>query len=127
MIAISQNICETRKKIINSLKEYELPVAEIPSIEEIASGNSKIDSFRSIDIEDLLCRNSTIPNKDLFGPNIKNATICVTGAGGSIGSELTRQIIDLNPKKVILLEVLKLLLIGVSFVGLAILILINIK
>ncbi len=104
LIAIPSASSSTRKKIINSLKQFELPVWEIPSIEEIASGNAKIDSIRAIDIEDLLCRDSAVPNKDLFGPNIKNATICITGAGGSIGSELSRQIITLKPKRLILFE-----------------------
>tara|TARA_B100000212_G_scaffold317287_1_gene272828 strand:+ start:26984 stop:28906 length:1923 start_codon:yes stop_codon:yes gene_type:complete len=104
LIAIPSASELTRKRIIDSLKQYELPVLEIPSIEEIASGNSKIDSLKAIDIEDLLFRDSALPNKDLLGPGITNGIICVTGAGGSIGSELCRQIIKLKPKRLIIFE-----------------------
>ena len=76
----------------------------IPSISELTSGASKIDSIRPISIDDLLGRESAPPDLTLMGKGITNKNICITGAGGSIGSELSRQIINLKPNLLILLE-----------------------
>ena len=76
----------------------------MPSLEEITRGKTKIDKLTPVEIEDLLGRDPVAPIPSLFEGVIKDMTVCVTGAGGSIGSELCRQIICLNPKKIILLE-----------------------
>ena len=62
-------------------------------MEEILQGNAKIDELREVNIEDLLGREPVLPNKDLLQKNILHKAVMVTGAGGSIGSELCRQII----------------------------------
>ncbi len=93
-----------RLEIINSIQKYNLPVLEVPSLEDIASGKSRIDSLRPISIEDILGRDSVLPHKKLLGPGIKSSVVLVTGAGGSIGSELCRQIIKLKPKVLLLLD-----------------------
>ena len=77
---------------------------QVPSIDSITKGNAKIDSLIPIRIEDLLSRDSVKPEAKLMGPGIKNKVICVTGAGGSIGSELCRQLINLKPRKLILID-----------------------
>ena len=104
LIAIPSLTKQQRKKIIFKLKEYNIPVLQIPSLEEITLGKTKIDNLRPVEIEDLLGRETVTPIPSLFEGTIKNMTVCVTGAGGSIGSELCRQIINLNPKKLILLD-----------------------
>jgi FlaA1/EpsC-like NDP-sugar epimerase len=71
---------------------------------DLAEGKVKVSDIRDLDIADLLGRNPVAPNKELFEKNIKNQVVMVTGAGGSIGSELTRQILSSRPKALILLE-----------------------
>ncbi|MBO6979355.1 MAG: polysaccharide biosynthesis protein [Prochlorococcus marinus XMU1428] len=93
-----------KKEILNSLSKYKIPILEIPSIKELTSGKAQINSLRPIDLEDLLGRRAIYTNSKLVGNKIKNSVILVTGAGGSIGSELSKQIIAFNPKKLILLE-----------------------
>jgi FlaA1/EpsC-like NDP-sugar epimerase len=71
---------------------------------DLAEGKVKVSDIRELDVSDLLGRNPVAPNKELFEKNIKNQVVMVTGAGGSIGSELTRQILSSRPKTLILLE-----------------------
>ena len=61
---------------------------QIPSMEEITSGRARIDALRPIQVEELLGRDQVPPDPQLLGPGVTGASICVTGAGGSIGSEL---------------------------------------
>ena len=106
LLAIPSLKKHQKKKVINSIHKYNIPILEVPSIEEIASGTATVEELRKIEIEDLLGRESAISNKKLItNKKIKNSIICVTGAGGSIGSELCRQILSLNPKKLILIEI----------------------
>ena len=71
---------------------------------EIVSGRASIKSLRPILIEDLLGRDTAPPEQKLLGKSVKNAVVCVTGAGGSIGAELCKQILIQKPKKLILIE-----------------------
>ncbi len=91
-------------EIFKKVNNLNVDILQIPSIDEITSGKEKIDKFRPIRIEDLLGRDPIYPQENLLGPGIENANILVTGAGGSIGSELSRQILNLNPLKLVLLE-----------------------
>ena len=93
-----------KKEIINYLQPYDIPVFQIPNISEITSGKEKINKLKLIQIEDLLGREKVSPSLELMGKNIKNSIVLVTGAGGSIGSELSKQIFSLNPKLLILLD-----------------------
>jgi len=93
-----------RNKILNSLEKFNIKISSIPSIKEITKQKSIVDSLKPINVEDLLERDAVDPYIHLLLKDIKGAIICITGAGGSIGSELTRQIIDLNPKKIILVD-----------------------
>ena len=90
--------------IINSLESCEAKLRKVPNINLVAKGNIKIDDFKKIDIEDLLGRDSVKPDPYLLKSCVENKVVMITGAGGSIGSELSRQIINLNPKKIILVE-----------------------
>ena len=100
--ALSNN---KRKSIINYLKTFSIPVYSIPSIEDIITKKVEINLEKTIPIENLLGRGKVAPDKNLLGDHIVNKVILITGAGGSIGSELCKQLINLNPQKLILLEI----------------------
>lgn len=93
-----------RKKVIQYLEKYPVHVRTLPSMTEVADGKIKLEDIKEIDLEDLLGRDSVSPDKDLFDACIKNKSVMVTGAGGSIGSELCRQILSRKPEKLILFE-----------------------
>ena len=93
-----------RREIVSRLEKYNLKVSQVPSFEEISSGKARIDNIRPIKIEDLLCREVAKAEFKSIKKNIISKVILITGAGGSIGSELCRQISTLSPKKLILLE-----------------------
>ena len=76
----------------------------MPSIEDIISKKITINSDKNLFIDDLLGREKVLPDPLLLSEGIKNESILITGAGGSIGSELCRQITKLNPAKIVLLE-----------------------
>lgn len=94
-----------KKRILNFLNKFSFRVFKVPTIEEIKTGKAKISEFRNINIEDLIYRDSNAKIEKLTKDLLFGKNICITGAGGSIGSELTRQIINLSPKKIILLEI----------------------
>jgi FlaA1/EpsC-like NDP-sugar epimerase len=93
-----------RNEILNDLRRFHVHVRSLPSMTDLAEGKVKVSDIRELDVTDLLGRNPVAPNKELFEKNIKNQVVMVTGAGGSIGSELTRQILFSRPKTLILLE-----------------------
>ena len=93
-----------RNQIINDLKKFKIKVKTLPSIQDIVDGNVSVSDIKDLTVEDLLSREQVKLNYELLNTNINSKVVLVTGAGGSIGSELCRQIIKLNPKKLILLE-----------------------
>jgi FlaA1/EpsC-like NDP-sugar epimerase len=93
-----------RAEILDQLRSYQLHVISLPSMSDLAEGKVKVSDIRELDVADLLGRNPVEPNKELFEKNITDQVVMVTGAGGSIGSELTRQILFAKPKTLILLE-----------------------
>lgn len=104
LLAIPSASRSERKAIIDSLIPLKIKVRTIPDMEEILQGNAKIDELREVKIEDLLGREPVLPNRELLQKNIFGKTVMVTGAGGSIGSELCRQIIVNKPNILILYE-----------------------
>ena len=101
MPSISRN---KRNQIIENLKEFNLKVKTLPSISEIVDGKITVTEIRDLNVEDLLNRKEVKPDYGLLKKNIFSNTVLVTGAGGSIGSELSRQITRLSPSKLILVE-----------------------
>ena len=93
-----------RNQIIEKLNQYKLSVKTLPSISEIVDGRITISDIKDLNIDDLLNRDEVKPDIKLLNKNINSKTVMVTGAGGSIGSELCRQITRLKPKKLLLLE-----------------------
>ncbi len=93
-----------RHEIITLLEPYSVHVRTLPGVSELAQGNIKIDDVREVTIEDLLGRDPVAPNEALLHKNITGKVVMVTGAGGSIGSELCRQILTLEPTILLLFE-----------------------
>ncbi|XOJ85167.1 nucleoside-diphosphate sugar epimerase/dehydratase [Methylophilaceae bacterium Uisw_099_01] len=91
--------------IINSLEPYPVTVRMLPGVAELAEGKLSVDDLRTVNIKDLLGRDAALPNQELLGKNITNKSVVVTGAGGSIGSEICRQVISLKPKMLIMYEI----------------------
>ena len=104
LLAIPSVAAHRKKEIISHLEALPVHVKTIPGLSDIVSGKAKIEELREVDIEDLLGRDSIAPDNELFEHCIKNKVVMVTGAGGSIGSELCRQIIKHQPGQIILLE-----------------------
>jgi FlaA1/EpsC-like NDP-sugar epimerase len=104
LLALPSVSRKKRNKIIEKLRPFPVRVRSLPSVSELAEGRVKIDDLLEVDIRDLLGRDQVKPNVNLLKINITNKIVLVTGAGGSIGSELCRQIVSLKPKKLILFE-----------------------
>jgi FlaA1/EpsC-like NDP-sugar epimerase len=99
-----------RSEIIEKLTAQGFKVQTVPDISEIVSGQARLEEIRDIDVHDLLGRDPVPPNPDLLSACIRAKSILVTGAGGSIGSELCRQIMELAPRRLVLLEASELAL-----------------
>ena len=93
-----------RNQIIDDLNRYKVIVKTLPSVQDIVNGKISVSDIKDLAIEDLLNRDQVQPNLELLSKIINSKVVLVTGAGGSIGSEISRQIIKLNPKKLLLLE-----------------------
>jgi len=104
LLAIPNASRARRKEIIYFLEPFPVLVRSLPSVSELAQGKVKIADLREVTIKDLLGRDAVVANQELLSLNIFNKVVMVTGAGGSIGSELCRQIVLLNPKLLILFE-----------------------
>ena len=104
MLAIPSLSRNKRKQIIKKISQYKIIIKTLPSVADLVEGKVTISDIRDLDIEDILGRDSVLPNIELLKKNIDSKVVLVTGAGGSIGSELCRQIIQLNPSKLLLLE-----------------------
>jgi FlaA1/EpsC-like NDP-sugar epimerase len=104
LLAIPSLSRSRRRRIVDGLQEFGIPVLQVPSVEEITSGRTRIDALRPIAIEELLGRDAVPPDPQLLGPGITGQVVLVSGAGGSIGAELCRQILALRPRRLVLLE-----------------------
>jgi Predicted nucleoside-diphosphate sugar epimerases len=104
LLALGNASYSQRKQLIERISDSKLEILTAPAVQDIISGKAKIEEVREVNIEDLLGRDSVIPDQTLLSHNIQYKVVLVTGAGGSIGSELCRQIIKLQPSKLILLE-----------------------
>ena len=104
LLAIPSLPRSARRRIVEDLQGLGISVLQVPSVDDLTAGRARIDALRPIAIEDLLGRDEVPADPKLLGPGIRDAVVCVTGAGGSIGSELCRQILALSPARLILLE-----------------------
>ncbi|WP_180066587.1 nucleoside-diphosphate sugar epimerase/dehydratase [Acinetobacter sp. YH12129] len=99
------SVGRTRKKeIIESFDTADVKIMELPGVTQLVDGQVQVSDIREVDIIDLLGRDPVPPKPELLEKNIKNKVVMVTGAGGSIGSELCRQIVKHQPKLLVLFE-----------------------
>jgi FlaA1/EpsC-like NDP-sugar epimerase len=105
LIAIPQGFDALRRRLFDTVSDHPLKVKTIPSISSLIVGGLAITELKDLRIEDFLGRAPVQHNPELMAKTIAEKTVLVTGAGGSIGSELCRQIINWKPKKIILLDV----------------------
>lgn len=104
LLALGHTGINQRKRLIEALAEKNVEVLTAPSVSDIISGKARVEELREVEIEDLLGRDCVAPHPELLQNNIHNKVVLVTGAGGSIGSELCRQALMQQPAKLILLE-----------------------
>ncbi len=93
-----------RREIINQLINLPVYVRTVPSFADLVRGDADVEDIRDVDLEDLLGRDPVAPRTDLIRQCIEDRSVMVTGAGGSIGSELCRQIVEVNPERLVLFE-----------------------
>lgn len=93
-----------RNEILNQIREVKVAVRTLPSVTDLARGKVSISDLRELDIDDLLGRDPVMPNYILMAMNVRSKIVMVTGAGGSIGGELCRQIVNIGPSKLLLIE-----------------------
>ncbi len=104
LIAIPSASRAILKELLKEIEEYSVKVRILPGLAELAQGKVLVSELKEVDITDLLGRYEVAPNQELLDRNIKNKTVLITGAGGSIGSEIARQVARNNPKNLILLD-----------------------
>lgn len=104
LLALPSASRRRKREILATLEPVGLHVRSLPDISEILAGRAGTDEVREVDVADLLGRDPVPPYPHLFGACVKGKAVMVTGAGGSIGSELCRQIISLQPSVLVLFE-----------------------
>ncbi len=104
LLAIPSASRRRRREILTSLEPFGLHVRSVPDLSELLAGRASVSEVREVDVADLLGRDQVPPDPSLFDACIRGKSVLVTGAGGSIGAELCRQIIGRRPSKLILYE-----------------------
>jgi len=104
LLALDDADNSDRRSLIQKLEQLSVTVQTVPSMTELVSGSARINDIRDLDIEDLLGRDPVSPNNSLLAKDLENKVVMVTGAGGSIGSELCRQIVRHRPKLLVVFE-----------------------
>jgi|HubBroStandDraft_1064217.scaffolds.fasta_scaffold00062_31 FlaA1/EpsC-like NDP-sugar epimerase len=110
LLALPSLTRRRRHEILSGLEPLGVHVQTVPEFEQLVTGNATVGDIREVDVSDLLGRDSVPPKAGLFDACIRDRVVMVTGAGGSIGSELCRQIIGLGPRRLILFEMSELAL-----------------
>jgi len=114
LLAVPSLSRRRRHEILTQLEQLGVHVQTVPDIEQLVTGKANLTDLREVDIADLLGRDAVPPKPALFDACIRDRVVLVTGAGGSIGSELCRQIIGLGPKRLILFEMSELALYNIE-------------
>jgi len=104
LLAMPSASRQRRHEIIQSLNALPVHVRTLPSMADLASGRISMQDVRELDIEDLLVRAPVAPRPDLLASDLAGKAVWVTGAGGSIGSELARNIVEQRPRQLLLLD-----------------------
>jgi FlaA1/EpsC-like NDP-sugar epimerase len=104
LLALPSITRQRRNEILKTISSARVAVRTLPTLSDLALGKVKENDLRELDIEDLLGRDAVEPDPVLMQKNIVGKVVLVTGAGGSIGSELCRQILQVGPSKLVLVE-----------------------
>ena len=104
VLAIPSATMQRKREIIESLEKAGLPIKLLPGLVDMVNGRADVSDIREVDVADLLGRDPVPPQAALFARNISGKVVLVTGAGGSIGGELCRQIASQNPSRLLLLD-----------------------
>jgi FlaA1/EpsC-like NDP-sugar epimerase len=104
LLAVPMMSRSKRKGIVDELRRFSVHVQTLPQIQDIVAGKVSIADLREVEVDDLLGRDAVAPNDLLMGRTILGKTVMVTGAGGSIGCELCRQIMAIGPQRLVLVE-----------------------
>ncbi|MBK1885449.1 nucleoside-diphosphate sugar epimerase/dehydratase [Marinobacter sp. DY40_1A1] len=104
LLALDSDESVDRRKLLNQLETLKLPVQTVPSMSELVAGQARINDIRDLELEDLLGRDPVRPDNAQVAASLYGKAVMVTGAGGSIGSELCRQIIHHRPRVLVLFE-----------------------
>jgi FlaA1/EpsC-like NDP-sugar epimerase len=104
LLALDDKTQVDRKKLLKHLEPLSIPVQTVPSMSELVAGQARINDIRDLEIEDLLGRDPVRPDSAIVAQSLYRKSVMVTGAGGSIGSELCRQIIYHQPSTLVLFE-----------------------
>ena len=103
-LALPNDLKPLKDNIIHSLEDMPVQISQIPSLDDITSGKLQLSDIKPVDVLDVLQRETVAPNQQLLQKDIIGKVVMVTGAGGSIGSELCRQILKQQPKALVLFE-----------------------
>ena len=114
LLAIPSLSRRRRREILTQLEPLGVHVQSVPDVEQLMTGSADVGDLREVDVADLLGRDAVTPKPGLFDACIRDRVVMVTGAGGSIGSELCRQIIGLGPKRLVLFEMSELALYNIE-------------
>ncbi|HEX2379399.1 MAG TPA: nucleoside-diphosphate sugar epimerase/dehydratase [Methyloceanibacter sp.] len=114
LLATPSAVRGERRIALKLLEAYPVMVKTLPALEEIASGRVEVSDLRPIEVEDLLGRDPVSPDLELLTANVSGKVVMITGAGGSIGAELTRQLLKLGPKTLVLFELSEVALYEIS-------------
>ncbi|MBB4222584.1 polysaccharide biosynthesis protein [Variovorax guangxiensis] len=104
LLALPSASRERRNQIIEHLSALPVRIRTLPGLTDLASGRVTVQDFRDLDIEDLLGRSPIAPDLELVARNLAQKVVLVTGAGGSIGGELCRQIVQQGPSQILLID-----------------------
>ena len=104
LLALDEGSLVDRKKLLKQLEPLSIPVQTVPSMSELMAGQARINDVRDLELEDLLGRDPVRPDSAVVSQSLYQKSVMVTGAGGSIGSELCRQIIRHRPRTLVLFE-----------------------
>ncbi|MFS1926082.1 polysaccharide biosynthesis protein [Vibrio breoganii] len=114
LLALPRVSRSERKKIIDALMGFQVEVLSVPTVEEMLKEGEEIQAIREVPVEDLLGRDPVPPSESLLTQDITGKVVMVTGAGGSIGSEICRQVIKQKPTTIVLFEVTELALYSID-------------
>lgn len=105
LIALPGDRRQERKQVVRELERLPVAIKILPTYEDITSGNVSVKNLRNVEVGDLLGRDAVAPNLELLRRNTTGKSILVTGAGGSIGSEIVKHVVQQSPRRIVLLDI----------------------